>query len=52
MSFGGDGAPGSGCAFLSPFLNVGKRIASSFENFLIFGANVEENSPVVERFVL
>ena len=52
MSIGGDGAPGSGCAFLLSFLNVGKRIASSFENFLIFGANVEENSPVVKRFVL
>ena len=52
MSFGGDGAPGSGCAFLLSFLNVGKRVASSFENFLIFGANVEETYPVVKFFVL
>ena len=28
------------------------NVASSFENFLIFGANVEENSLVVKRFVL
>ena len=33
MAFGGDEAPGSGTAFLLSFLNIGKRIASSFENF-------------------
>ena len=51
VTFGGDGAPISGCVFLVSFLNVGKRIASSKENFLIFGANVEEDSPVVRQFV-
>lgn len=52
MSVGGDGAPLVGTVFLLSFLNVAKRIASSNENFLIFGANVDENSIVVRRFML
>jgi len=44
IAIGGDGASGSGTAFLASFINVGKRLASSAEKFLIFGANVAENS--------
>ena len=51
MCIGGDEAPLSGTSFLLSFLNVRKRIASSFENFLIFGANVKENSVVVRRYL-
>ena len=52
ISIGGDGAPISGTVFLASFINVGKRIASSAENFLIFGANVAEDTKLVERYVL
>ena len=47
VTIGGDEAPGSGTAFLISFLNVGKRIASSFENYLIFGGDVKEDGRVV-----
>ena len=33
-------------------INIGRRIASSFDNFLVFGANVKENSTVVRHFIL
>ena len=33
------------------FLNIGKRVASSSENFLLFGANVKENGVVVRRYI-
>ena len=52
MAVGGDGAPGSGTAFLISFLNVSIRIASSLENFLLFGANTSENSHVCRKYVL
>jgi len=52
MAIGGDGAPGSGCLFLISFLNVGERICSSSENFLLFGANVAENSFIVRKFLM
>lgn len=39
------------CTFLLSFLNISKKVASSNENFLIFGANCEESSSVVKRFV-
>lgn len=52
LSIGGDEAPLAGTTFLLSFLNVGKRIASSFENYLIFGDNVKENGAVVRRYVL
>ena len=52
MSLGGDGAPISGTIFLLSFLNVGIRIASSSENFTIFGANVSESSKLVRRYIL
>ena len=51
LLIGGDGAPGSGTAFLASFLNCGKRIASSAENFLLFGANVEETSDLVKLYL-
>ena len=34
------------------FLNIGHRIASSAENFLVFGADTEENSVLVRRYML
>ena len=51
ISLGGDGAPGVGTIFNVSFLNVGKRILSSSETFMVFGGDVEENSLVVKRFV-
>ena len=47
MPFGKDS---SACWLLS-FLNRGKKILSSNENFLIFGTNCSEDSPPVLRFV-
>ena len=51
----GDGCPfgknESACSFLVSFMNVGRRVASSYDNFLIFGANCDENSPVVKKYV-
>ena len=32
------------------FINVGERIASSAEQFLLFGINVDENSDIVTIF--
>lgn len=43
LSVGGDGAPGIGTAFLISFLNVAAHIASSEEQFLLFGADVNES---------
>ena len=42
---------GLGLVFLVSFLNVGKRIASSAENFLIFGADADECSAISSRFI-
>ena len=50
IAIGGNEAPQSGTSFLVSFLNIGKRVASSSENFLLFGANVKENS-VVRRYI-
>jgi len=50
IGLGGDGAPGVGMAILISFLNVAKRIASSSENFLLFGANVSETATIVKRY--
>ena len=33
------------------FLNCGKRVASSLENFLLFGANLEEHSESMRNFI-
>ena len=53
VAFGGDGCPfgknESACSFLISFLNVGKRVVSSSDNFLIFGGNVEETSLIVKK---
>ena len=50
---GGDGCPfgknESACSFLLSFINVGKRVASSNDKFVIFGANCEETLLVRER---
>ena len=51
ISFGGDGAPGVGTIFNVSFLNVGKRILSSSETFMVFGGDVEDNSLIAKRFV-
>ena len=52
---GGDGAPfgkdDTACAWLVSFINRGKHILSSNENFLIFGSNCQESSVVVQRNV-
>ena len=52
---GGDGAPfgkeDTACAWLVSFLNRGKHVLSSNENFMIFGANCSEDSVVVRRYV-
>ena len=40
MAIGGNEAPAVGTSYLISFLNAGKRIASSAENFMLFGANV------------
>ena len=51
IAFGGDEAPKSGTSFLIFFLNVGRRIVSSTENFLIFGSNVKESGLVVKKYL-
>ena len=55
IALGGDGCPfgkiESTCSFLVSFLNVGRRVASSYDNFLIFGANCDESSPVTKKYV-
>ena len=55
VALGGDGAPfgkdDTPCSWLVSFLNRGKHILSNSENFLIFGANCPESSPVVQRYV-
>ena len=51
MCIGGDEVPVAGTSFLLSFFNVGRRIASSSENFIIFRANVTENSLVVQRYL-
>ena len=55
VAFGGDGCPfgknESACSFLISFLNVGKRVAASSDNFLVFGANVWETSPIVTKYL-
>lgn len=55
IALGGDGCPfgksESACSFLVSFLNVGRRVASSYDNFLIFGSNCDESSPVTKKYV-
>ena len=42
IAIGGDGAPISGTSFLISFLNVGERLMSSDENWLLFGTDENE----------
>ncbi|KXJ08300.1 hypothetical protein AC249_AIPGENE19556 [Exaiptasia diaphana] len=52
---GGDGAPFGkydvACSWLVSFLNIGRGVLSSNENFLLFGANCTENSVPVKGFL-
>ena len=51
LAIGGDGAPAIGMTILVSILNVGERLPSSKEQFLLFGGNVEENSDAVVNFL-
>ena len=55
VAFGGDAAPfgknETDCSFLVSFVNTGKRVASSNDNFLVFGANCDEKSSVVKKYI-
>ena len=55
VALGGDGCPFgklvSACSFLVSFLNVGRNVASSNDNSIVFGANCDETSPVVRKYV-
>ena len=55
VALGGDGCPfgktESACSFLVSFTNDGRGVASSYNNFLIFGANCDQSSPVVKKYV-
>ena len=55
VALGGDGCPfgkhESACSFLASFLNVGRNVASNYDNYCIFGANCDETSPVVKKYV-
>ena len=50
MTIRGDGAPGTGMAILVSFLNVGKKLPGSKEQFLLFGGAVQANSEIVSNF--
>ena len=54
VAVGGDGAPfgkwDESVSWLVSFLNVGPRVASPNDNFLLFGANCKETDEVVVQF--
>ena len=56
VSIGADGTPfgsdDSACSWLLNFLNVKERVGSRDENFLIFGANCDEQDETVKRYAL
>ncbi len=56
LAWGGDRCPfgknGSACSFLISFLNAGKRVVSSTDNFLVFRADGEETSIIVRKYIL
>ena len=52
IAVGGGCAPGCGLSFLVSFINAGKRIMCSNENFLVFGSNADECSKISQRFIL
>lgn len=55
VAIGGDGAPfgkyDQSCAWLISFLNVGHRILSNEDNFLVFGSNCSEQSTAAKRYI-
>ena len=55
ISLGGDGAPfgkdDTACCWLVSFLNVGRQVLSSDNNYLLFGANCKEDCIPVRRFL-
>ena len=54
ISLGADGAPfgkdEEAYAFLLSFLNLGQRVDSSAENFLLLGANCSETRPAMVKY--
>ena len=52
IAVGDDDAPGIGMFVLISFINVGERTANRAEQFLLFGADVDENSGIVTIFFL
>ena len=54
VAIGGDGAPfgkwDESMSWLVSFLNVGPRVASPNDNFLLFGANCKESHEVVALY--
>lgn len=55
LSLGGDGASfgkdDTSCCWLVSFLNLGRKVLSSNENYLLFGANCKEDCVPVRRFL-
>ena len=51
IAIGDDEAPIAGTTFLTSFINAAKRVASSSENFLLFGGNVKENGSIDRQYV-
>lgn len=55
VPIGGDGAPfgkwDQSMSWNVSFLNVGPRVASPNDNFLLFGANCKEDHKVVSPFI-
>ena len=55
IAIGGDGAPigrfDQSCAWLISFLNVGHRVLSNQDNFLIFESNCSEQSIAAKRYI-
>ena len=52
IAVGDDSVPGIDMPVLISFINVRERIANSAEQFLLFGADVDENSGIVTIFFL
>ena len=55
VAIGGDGAPfgkyDQSCAWLISFLNVGHRVLSNEDNFLIFRSNCSEQKIAAKRYI-
>lgn len=55
ITLGGDGAPfgkdDTATAWLVGFLNIGRGVLSSKENYLLFGANCSENCIPMQRYI-